>query len=196
MKTRFRTDWRARKHGFTTVELMIATSVSVVVMGGLFVVFVFGVRTAYRANQASWGQTEIRGASEKLVAYMRNAVQITDVDDAGRWVELLMPNMTTSRFEYVNAAGSAGMGKMVFLRDISVTNAVTNIVARGLTEVMTTPPRNIFHKTAPNALRVAFRVTKPYSPGELPTEIDYGVYLRNYTPSISEAAAGGEMQEN
>lgn len=98
----------------------------------------------------------------------------------GQWVELERADGSISRLEYKNPTGVSGAGRMILIPDVTNTNAITNIVAQGLTEVMTLPARNVFHQTSDNTLRLAYRVTKPMSPGNVPAEIDVGVCLRNF----------------
>ena len=168
------------RRGFTLVELTIASSISVFVLGTLMTVFLRTSRVTYLARQSIYGQTEVRQSAQKIIAYLRGGKNIANIDTAGRWVEIEMPNGIISRFEYINPTEQIGGGQMAFVADISSSNAITKIVARGLTEVMTLPARNVFHQTSDNTLRLAYRVTKPMTPGDIPAEVDIGVYLRNH----------------
>jgi len=169
----------ARRDGFTVTEVMVASAVSMVVIGALMTVFLTVADVLYEAKQRAYGQAEVQVSVNKMLQFMRSANEISDIDPAGEWVSLKMPDGRHCRFEYYNPNKKTGEGQMIFMPDVTSTNAFTNVVARGLTEVMTDPPRNIFHKTSDTTLRIAFRVTMPLSPGAAPAEVDTGVFLRN-----------------
>ena len=166
--------------GYSLTEVMVASGIGAVVLTALLAAFTWTTRAAHVARQSVWAQSEVRMSAQKVVSYVRTACEITAIDQAGTWVELEMPSSVTSRLAYVNPTEQQGMGQLLFVGDVSNTNAATNIVAKGLTEVMTLPPRNVFHQTGPDTLRIAYRVTKPASPGDAPSEIDVGVHLRNH----------------
>ena len=168
----------SRKAGFTLIEVMFASAIGLMVIGTIWSVYLTTIRTASTAQQYAWAQSETTHAGQSLASYIRNASGIDSIDESGNWVQIIMPSGTISRFEYQNEVGLDGMGQMLFYRDVSLDNEET-IVARGLTKVMSSPVRNVFSQTGDNCLRIAFRVTKPLSPGKCPAEIDLGVRLRN-----------------
>jgi len=84
-----------------------------------------------------------------------------------------------SRLAYENPGGNDGDGQLVFVRNILDPSSQTNVVAKGLTRVTSTTPRNIFEQTGPDTLRIAYRITKPSTGGQYPSEVDMGIRLRN-----------------
>ncbi|NCD34180.1 MAG: prepilin-type N-terminal cleavage/methylation domain-containing protein [Spartobacteria bacterium] len=177
--TTYISDKNSRHHqGFTLVEMMFASAIGLMAIGTVWTVFLSTIKTASKAQQYAWAQSETLTASQRLASYIRNASSIESIDTSGNWVQIRMPDGTVSRFEYVNITGEHGEGKMLFEKDISAGTQET-LVAEGLTKVMTHPARNVFSQSGANGLRIAFRITKPLSPGECPAEIDIGVRLRN-----------------
>jgi len=137
------------------------------------------MKKAAWAGQMNYAQSEMMTSSSKIEYSIRNALAITDIDISGNWVELRMPDGTICRFTYWNPTGEAGMGQMMYLDDIASTTSVQRVVSEGLTKVMTTPVRNVFHQVSANTLRVAYRITEPLSSGDCPQEIEFSVQLRN-----------------
>ncbi len=167
------------RSGFTLVEVLIASSVSGFVLTAVLGTHVWFMQKAVQCRQYAYAQSEVRASSRKILSYIRNAESIDAVATNGTWVRLKMADGTLSGFSYENPTKEPGMGHMVFVPDISDPSAATNIIADGLTEVMTGNKPNIFVQTAADVLRVAYRVTEPLSPGECPAEVNTAVRLRN-----------------
>lgn len=165
--------------GFTLVEMMFASAIGLMVIGGIWSVYLATIKLTGHAQQYSWAQSETIVAEQRLASYIRKASAIESIDQSGNWVQVRMPDGTVSRFAYENDTGENGEGSMVFIKDVVSNSSEETIVASGLTKVMSLPVRNVFTQTGDNNLRIAFRVTKPLSPGECPAEIDVGVRLRN-----------------
>lgn len=172
---------RRRTDGFTLVEVMIALTISTIVMAAMLTAFVWVIKRTSECQQFGWAQTESVKVSQRLVAYLRNASVITNIDVGGDWIEVVMPtNNTISRISYVNTSGLPGAGRLVMVPNVASSSSPTNVLAYGLTKVMTLPTRNVFERSGPNALRIAFRITQPSESGQYPSEVDIGVRLRNH----------------
>ena len=171
---------RLSRAGFTLLEVLVASSLGVLVLAGTLSAFIWSMRAACKARQYAWAQTEATVSAGKLSHYIRNARAIDSIATNGNWVQLVMPGGTTSKFSYVNSLELVGDGKLLFQSDISDPSSETNVVAKGTSKVMTLPVRNVFAQTGSNSLRIAYRITEPLTPGECPAEVDIGVRLRNY----------------
>ena len=167
-----------RQSGFTLLEMMFAVAVSSIVMAGVVTTFLWATRQAYRVRIQCWAQVETLKSSTRVIGHIRQAQAINDIDDTGNWVELYMPDGTVCRFVYDNPTGRSGDGQMLY-RASMLNTSEAKIVAQGLSKVMSTPVRNVFEKTSDNTLRIAYRVTQPMEPVDIPAEIDIGVRLRN-----------------
>lgn len=166
--------------GFTMIELLVASTISVIVGAAIFAVFLWAMNSAYESEQYGWAQTESIKSSQKIVSLVRNALAIHDIDASGNWIELSMPPTgRVYRLEYVNTTGQAGDGRMLFMTGAGG-GATTNVIGSGLTKVMTLPVRNIFEQTSSNSVRIAYRITKPGGRSDYPSEVDVGAFLRNY----------------
>jgi len=176
---------RLRRAGFTLLEVLIASSLGILVLAGTLSAYIWALRTACESRQYAWAQTEATVSASKLTHYIRNARTIDRIATNGNWVQLVMSGGITSKFSYVNSLETDGDGKLLFQPDISDPSSVTNIVAKGVSKVMTQPKtRNIFMKGTnsfySNSVHIAYRITEPLTPGECPAEVDIGVRLRNY----------------
>ena len=169
---------RRRRAGFTVTELLVASSISILVSGGFIAAFITAVYAAGEGRQFGWAQTECVGSSRTVMNYMRNATAVHSIDVSGDWIQLSMPGGNVSRLEYVPDPQGNGDGRLTFVADV-VSGTSTSIVSRGLTKIMTLPTRNVFAATGDDTVRVSYRVTEPMSPGECPAEVEYGVRLRN-----------------
>jgi len=169
---------RRRQAGYTVTELLVASSISILVSGGFLAAFITAVYAAGEGRQFGWAQSECVRSSRMVMNYMRNACAVDSIDISGDWIQLSMPNGNVSRFEYVTDPQGEGQGSLTFVADV-VSGTSTSIVSRGLTKIMTLPVRNVFAATGDDTVRVSYRVTEPMSPGECPAEVEYGVRLRN-----------------
>lgn len=155
---------RAARSGFTLLELMVASSLSLVVVTGVLTAFVWTVRQAALTAKIAWSQNEAMSTSTKLTMYVRNAQQILSIDESeGTWVQLQFIDGSVGRLVYSNAVPLLRDGRMY----IEKTNDVQTLVARGLTEIQdsygfTTP---VFYRTRTNSLRIAYRVAEPAASG-------------------------------
>jgi prepilin-type N-terminal cleavage/methylation domain-containing protein len=151
---------QAGRAGFTLTEILVASSISTIVVAGVMTTFIWCAQQASTASKVAWSQNESMTTSAKLTMYIRNARKIKTIDvSQGTWVELEFPGGSTARLVYSNAVANLRAGQMLIQR----TNGTETIVARGLTEIQdpggfTTP---VFTKTRNNALRVAYRVSEP-----------------------------------
>jgi len=177
--TTFHPNGRGRQSGFTLVEMMMATAISTLVFGALMSSFLWMVRLADKGNRYASVQHEAARSAQLVSRYIRNAASISSVDVSGNWVRLEMSNGKTSQFAYVTDTSASGQGRLTFVPDIG-TASTTNIVAQGLTKVMTLPTRNVFEKTGANTLRLAYRVSSPTRGSDCAAEVDTGIRLRNF----------------
>lgn len=169
------------RSGFTLVEVMIATTIGGIVLAAMLTAFIWVLQRTSECQQFAWAQTESIKVSQRLVAYLRNASVITNIDVAGDWIEVVMPtNNVIARISYINTTGLPGEGRLVLVPNIASPTSNTNTLARGLTKVMTLPTRNVFEQTGPSSVRIAFRITKPAESGQYPSEVDIGARLRNH----------------
>ena len=166
--------------GFTIVELMVASTVGLIVMAGIVSVFIWALRAAYDCGQDAAAQTEAVQSSQRIMSYARNAMAVSDIDAAGTWVELSMPPTgMVSRFSYTNPTTAAGDGRLTLVRDVDDPNSTSQVVATAVTEVMSPPSRNVFQQTGPRSLRIAYRVAQPGRARICSAEVDVGIRLRN-----------------
>jgi len=177
MKTRRQSGKNA--NGFTLIEVLVTSSIALLVMGGTLSVAMWTMRRAAWARQMGYAQTETMKSSSHLRYCIRNAVAVNAIDESGDWVELRMPNGSVSRITYWNPTETRGMGQLVYMDNIASSTAVQRVVSEGLTKVMSVPSRNVFHQTSANTLRMAYRITEPLSPQACPQEIEFSVELRN-----------------
>ncbi|MDP6523186.1 MAG: hypothetical protein QGI24_09210 [Kiritimatiellia bacterium] len=171
---------KQKKGGFTIVETLVASSISTLTAAACLTTFIWTMKRCVDCRQYCWAVTETRETKENVIAYMRNACEIVDIDDAGDWVELEMADGTISRFEYMKPGGQSGSGRLVFTRNMGASNPQVTLVAEGFTKTMNEPVRNVFEQTGPTTLRVAYRVSEPLSPGTCAVEVDTGVQIRNW----------------
>lgn len=182
----------ARRKGFTIPEVMIASSIFLIVMALTLGIFTWvSIRVSW-VQHVVWSYTEARRASRDLVDYIRNASAITQVDtNQCLWIELRMPNNSTTRFVVVNPPGDVPRDSYMYMSNSITGNSM--IVARGLTGLMTSDgfSRPIFF-VQPNmrTIRLGFRVTEPVPAGReavndsrITAIIDTSVTLRNSSPT-------------
>ena len=173
--------WSDRRlAGFTMTEFVVAASLGTLVAAGMATAFIWSLKTAVECRQYAWAQTEGIQSSQRVLAFMRNAVAVTNIDVGGDWVELVTDtNSTVARFTYQNPSAKPGKGQIIFRPDISKSAGATNVLVNGVTKVVSIPPRKVFEQTGADSLRVAYRITKPLKRGDYPAEVDIGVRLRN-----------------
>jgi len=150
--------------GFTITELVVASSISTLVAVGTMSIFIWCGRQATLCAKVAWSQNQAMTTSDRLTLYVRNADEITAIDEVeGTWVNLRFPDGTTARLAYSNAVPDIRDGRLYLQR----TNGTELLVARGLTEIQsnegfTTP---VFTRIRDNALRIAYRVSEPTASG-------------------------------
>jgi prepilin-type N-terminal cleavage/methylation domain-containing protein len=154
----------ATQAGFTLTELLVASSISALAVGGVLTTFIVSLREATLSSKIAWSQNEAMNTSAKLTMYVRNAKEIVSIDEShGQWVELRFPDDTTGRLVYSNAVPDLRDGRMFIQRP----NGTQVIVARGLTEIQDSKgfTTHVFTKTRDNSLRIAYRVAEPVGTG-------------------------------
>ena len=174
-----------RRAGYTLVEILMATSISGIVLAGVMTMFIWCCRQASLCAKMGWSQQEAMTTAAKLTMYMRNASAVRAIDTSeGMWIELGFPDGTSRRLSYSNAVPLLRDGRM-YLHGAGETEM---LVARGLTEIQasdgfTTP---VFSQVGPNSVRVAFRVSEPTSggtraanDGPFAAAVRFAVCLRN-----------------
>lgn len=172
---------KSGSRGFTLVEVMVATTIGLVVMAGMMTAFIWVLHSTEQCRQYAWAQTEAIKSSQRVVSYLRNAMAINQVDSGGNWIMVATPPTgVVARLAYVNPSGLAGAGLLTLVPNVADSHSATNVFAHGITKVMTLPSRNIFEVTGSNSVRIAYRITKPAASGAYPAEVDVGVRLRNY----------------
>lgn len=175
---------RGTKNGFTLIEVMTASSVSMVVVGGVMAVFLWIGVQINQTQRVSWSHAEALDSSRSVLCYLRGATGITAADtNDWRWVEVGRPDGSTSRVVYAGPIEGQRDGSLYLTNS---TGKVT-VLARGITEIMSegfSVP--VFRLTGPNYLRVSYQVVQPIDrrPGTVQTSglgaiVDTGVCLRN-----------------
>ncbi len=174
--------------GFSLMELLIAMSISSLVMIAVLNVFIWGGRQAVIASKSGWSQQVALISSEKIAQYIRNAVAIIRIDlndgqgdVSGRKycaLTLLHPDGSTNTLAYINSEGIQRNGRMVLLRNGSTNES---IIASGLTGYLDEegymPP--IFQRSGTNTVRIAYRVSEPTkSGGRDVNDENYAAYVR------------------
>lgn len=83
--TRYRrpTGHSNRRAGFTLTELVVSSGISLLVVAGLMAVFLWSIRSAYLTRQSIYGQTEARVSAAKMVAFIRTAKSVSEIDEGG-----------------------------------------------------------------------------------------------------------------
>lgn len=159
---------RKHRNGYTLTEVMIASSIAVLVGSAVLTLFLWCADIAALCSKMSWSQHEAMRSGASLTSYIRNASAIVTNDVVrGRWVDLRFgtgTNTTVARLIYTNAPGVLRDGRMYLKR----ANETETVVARGLTEIMdehgfTTP---IFTPVGTNCVRLAYRISEPGANGE------------------------------
>ncbi len=181
-----RQDQDARAHrsqGFTLVEMMMSSGISMIVVAAVMTSYLWFVRTSGKCRQYCYAQNEVRVSTQYILSHVRNAQSVEDIDDAGEWVHLRMPDDTVCTFFYTNPLQQVGLGQLLFRKDVSDPASQTSLVVKGLSGIMTSEgyskPILLQMMDQTNVLHIAFRVTEPYSPGSCPAEVDTGVRMRN-----------------
>ncbi len=175
---------RRRRFGFTLVETLVATSISVVVLGGVASVYYWTSQQMVYAQRVSWSHLEALKSSRTLQYYLRGAQEVTAIDtNRAQWVEVRMADGSLTRLVYENPIQGQRDG---FLYVTNSTGRHT-IVARGMTAHMTdeySPP--VFRRMGAKSLRITYRVVEPVvsQPGAtrdacIGAVIDTGVSMRN-----------------
>jgi hypothetical protein len=133
----------------------------------------------------AWSQREGMSTSSKLIAYIRNASEIVDIDEEeGRWVTLGFPDHTTCNLVYSNAIPLLRDGRLYLNR----ADGTDMVVTRGMTEIMTGGySQHVFSATpGEHTLRIAYRVSEPAASGgkaandgNFAVEMRFGAFLRN-----------------
>ncbi len=153
--------------GFTLTEVLIASSISVLVGAAVITLFTWCVSTASLCSKMSWSQYEAMRSGASLTAYIRNASAIVTNGIDGKWVDLRFGTGTNSyvaRLIYTNAPGVLRDGRLYLKRG----NDTETVVARGMTEIMNYNGYQlpVFSLIGTNCLRVAYRVSEPGINGE------------------------------
>lgn len=158
--------------GFTLMEVMIATSITSLVLVAVLGTFIWCGKQSITCTKMAWSQREAMITQMKLLTFIRNASRITDIDEeTGQWVTLGFADGTSCDLVYSNAIPLVRDGRMYLFRGTTE----DLLVARGLTEIMesggfTTP---VFIGTAGgDSLRIAYRVSEPTSQGTKSSDDD------------------------
>jgi prepilin-type N-terminal cleavage/methylation domain-containing protein len=175
------------QRGYTLVEMMVALAITSLVVAAVLTCFIWAAKQASLCAKMAWSQDEAMRTSGKLTEYVRNAKEIVSIDSSqGRWVTLRMPNNSQVKLAYTNLTTRTRDGRVLLSR----TNRTEVIVARGLTEIMssggfTTP---VFVKTGKNSLRISYRVAEPVGSGNravsdsaYAANVSFAACLRNAT---------------
>ena len=94
---------RRRRFGFTLVETLVATSISVVVLGGVASVYYWTSQQMVYAQRVSWSHLEALKSSRTLQYYLRGAQEVTAIDtNRAQWVEVRMADGSLTRLVYEN----------------------------------------------------------------------------------------------
>jgi prepilin-type N-terminal cleavage/methylation domain-containing protein len=153
----------SRRQGFTLTEVMIASSILVLVGVAVMSLFIWCSSQSSLFAKIAWSQNEAMRTSGKLIAYMQNASTISKIDtNHGWWVELKFPDGRLGRLTFTNTVGTLRQGQLI----LKWSNSTERIVARGLTEIMddgfTTP---MFEAVRSNVIAVSYRVSEPVAAG-------------------------------
>jgi hypothetical protein len=168
MSTWKQNKYRLHQNGYTLTEVVIASSISIMVGAAVLTLFLWCADTASLCSKMSWSQYEAMRSGASLTSYIRNASAIATNDVVrGRWVDLRFghgTNTWVARLVYTNAPGVLRDGRMYLKR----ANETETIVARGMTEIMDehgfTAP--VFTPVGTNCIRVAYRISEPGANGE------------------------------
>ena len=176
---------RAAGAAFTLVEMLVASSISTLVMAGVVTTFVWSIRQATLSSKVSWSQNEAMKTSAKLAMYVRNAVEVAAMDNEGTWVQLRFVDGSTARLAYSNDVPNLRDGRLYLQR----ANGSETIVARGMTRIQdsnggATP---LFRMSRGNCMNMAYRVSEPReasnpaADGQYAAHVRLAVCLRNAT---------------
>ena len=161
---------RQHRSGYTLTEVVIASSIAILVGSAVLTLFLWCADTASLCSKMSWSQYEAMRSGASLTAYIRSASAIVTNDVVkGRWVDLRFgtgTNTWVARLIYTNAPGVLRDGRMYLKR----ANQTETIVARGMTATMDAAGFGLPVFTVPpstsNILHVAYRISEPGANGE------------------------------
>lgn len=186
----FRARFSMRREGFSISEVMISSTLFLIVMAGALGIFAWVLIRATWVQHVAWSYSEARRSSRDIVDYLRNAAAVTQLDTNNyQWVEFRMANGSLTKFVVVDPPGNLPRDNYMYM-----SNSLTGksmIIARGLTGLMTSTgfSRPIFYvQPDQHTIRIGFRVTEPVPSGQSAIDdsriaaiIDTGVTLRNFT---------------
>lgn len=172
--------------GFTLIEVMVASAISVIVCAGVMSLFLWCGNQSALCCRVAWSQNEAMRSRGKVTAYIRNASAITGCEtNRGSWIQLKFPDGTSVKLVYSNSTSTIRGGQLYLKR----TNSTEIIIARGLTQIMdsvgfTTPMFQPVPQS--NAVMIAYRVSEPVAAGVAAADdddyaaiVDTTVGLRN-----------------
>lgn len=105
-----------KKRGFTLVEVMVATALSVLVFVALYTVYGWSAELSTLCGKKNRSQVAAINSSVRMMDCIRNASQISGIDsENGRWVELTYAGGETAIIAYTNSPevarhGGGGLG--------------------------------------------------------------------------------------
>lgn len=175
-----------RKSGFTLIEMMIAVSISAVAITAVMGTFIWCGEQAVVSRKLAWSQHEAMMTSSKIMAYVRNASAIVDIDTVdGNWVDLGFADGSVRRLLYSNGRDLQRDGRLYLLDDGQTQPSGSPdelIVVRGMIAIPTHNgySEHIFiAEPGDRSLRIGYRISKPTAAGmRASDDSNYAIVVR------------------
>jgi prepilin-type N-terminal cleavage/methylation domain-containing protein len=190
------------KQGFSLVEVMVASSVSVLVIGMVMTCFIWCAKNTSICMKRGWTQADAVQSSTKIITYMRNASFIYDIDDSGDWIVLCFPSGRLFKMSYLNPTDDLRDGNMHLFEVDSDGDSLGSDESIVLSGMMAIPAaegegysEHVFSGTVGGAnVKVAYRISSPSADGtraaddsKYAVSMRFGVYLRNAGTTTTES---------
>ncbi len=175
------------RRGFTVTEVMIALTLSGVVMATVMTAFIWTGRQTSLCSKIAWSQAEAMRTCKKIESYLRNASGIAAIDEMeGNWIQVRFPGDSIGTFFYSNTSDTLRGGRLYLIHG----GKAELLVARGLTRIMDADGGRIklFTPMGSQGIRVAYRVAEPTpggteaaNDGLYAAVVNFAVCMRNFT---------------
>lgn len=105
------------KRGFSLVEVMVSSTISLMVLFVVLGAFLWGGTQAVQCMKRGRSQQAATSSSTKITTYVRNAQEIHSIDEAhGNWVKLLFPDGSIGELTYINPTTDQRDGNLRLLK--------------------------------------------------------------------------------
>ncbi len=177
---------KLKKQGFTLVELMMAMTLSLIIITALFAVYSWSAELGTLCGKKNRSQVAAINSSVRIMDCIRNASTML-VTNVGNVVNLTYPDGSVATLAYTNSPGTTNAGALGLFRDGLPT---IWFVKSGITKIMTDGHNPPFFSESTNAvltntpphkiLYVKYRVSQPSEGGRALDQNDgqYAMHAR------------------